>query len=133
MCKDRLPEPPNSNILALFQKRQDLLDSGGPSAPGIHVQTMHICCAIAGEKARVRILRLGSEKRWPEIINFSSFHACILAHERTVLKMLKNPVYLANSTVWNRFLQNIDHRVFAFSAAASKAKFPRALSGCHCG
>ncbi|KAJ7277812.1 hypothetical protein C8J57DRAFT_1222600 [Mycena rebaudengoi] len=128
-CKHKLPTKPNKCILSLFTKRDNLLSTGR----FIGWLDLQLCGAITDEKERELCAELGKERSWPLEIDFASVHARILDLDEPLMMLLADPNVLRESEAWDRFLANIDYKIFKFCASESKQVFPDVVAGAHCG
>ncbi|KAJ6558940.1 hypothetical protein B0H10DRAFT_1967169 [Mycena sp. CBHHK59/15] len=65
LCTHPLPPVPVPRILALFRRKKELTDTGGPQARGIGLLDLEICQAITTEHRHFYMLQIGKQRNWP--------------------------------------------------------------------
>ncbi|KAJ6521517.1 hypothetical protein B0H19DRAFT_1244590 [Mycena capillaripes] len=135
LCEEKLPEEENQKILGLFQQRLKLVQEVGRVGPGVSFLELQICAAITQEKKRDQYAALGRQNDWPDTIDYTNVRNRILEFRSSLLRMIKSPSVLKESSDWTNFLNRIKYQIFEFSAASSIEKMNayRTLYAQRCG
>ncbi|KAJ7608963.1 hypothetical protein DFH06DRAFT_1346643 [Mycena polygramma] len=101
-CDDELPDEPNRRLLSLFQQREALIQDVGSSGPGVAFAELQICAAITQEQRGEKFRALGEQNEWPEKIDYQAVRDRVLTMREPLLRLIKKPVLLGQSTVWKQ-------------------------------
>ncbi|KAF8127808.1 hypothetical protein K438DRAFT_1888848 [Mycena galopus ATCC 62051] len=135
LCNDRLPAAPVPRILSLFQKRQNLLDEGGPRAKGLAFTELELCHAITTETRRTRMLDLGKTRGWPTKISAKDIRDRIFAAplDAELLDLITKPEKLKTCPTFRDFLLSINFRLLPFIKSSTHREFLDAIKHKTCG
>ncbi|KAJ6564124.1 hypothetical protein B0H19DRAFT_1067715 [Mycena capillaripes] len=116
-------------------QRLKLVQEVGRVGPGVSFLELQICAAITQEKKRDQYAALGRQNDWPDTIDYTNVRNRILEFRSSLLRMIKNPSVLKESSDWTNFLNRIKYQIFEFSAASSIEKMNayRTLYAQRCG
>ncbi|KAJ7500256.1 hypothetical protein B0H11DRAFT_1909218 [Mycena galericulata] len=127
-CKDVVPADIPPSVLALFAQKRDLVHKDGPEAPGCAQLTKQNCQAFKMESMYTRRLTQAKDAGWPISIDFEELPPGISALSPSLSTLLFNSTVLSRSPVWNKFLDRIGFKVFAFSRSSNR--FDNGHLGC---
>ncbi|KAJ7179801.1 hypothetical protein C8R43DRAFT_1117151 [Mycena crocata] len=90
-CTDRLPKLPVPRILTMFNRLQCTKKPKNIlKASGYYLLQLEICQAITLEKRRIAIQRLGTDRCWPESIDFDDVNFKIRNMSALILNLIRN-------------------------------------------
>ncbi|KAF8184043.1 hypothetical protein K438DRAFT_1937342 [Mycena galopus ATCC 62051] len=135
LCNDHLPAAPVPRILSLFQKRQNLLDEGGPRAKGLAFTELELCHAITTETRRTHMLDLGKTRGWPTKISAKDIRDRIFAAplDAELLDLITKPEKLKTCPTFRDFLLSINFCLLSFIKSNTHREFLDAIKHKTCG
>ncbi|KAF8134807.1 hypothetical protein K438DRAFT_1883060 [Mycena galopus ATCC 62051] len=135
LCNDHLPAAPVPRILSLFQKRQNLLDEGGPRAKGLAFTELELCHAITTETRRTHMLDLGKTRGCPTKISAKDIRDRIFAAplDAELLDLITKPEKLKTCPTFRDFLLSINFCLFPFIKSNTHHEFLNAIKHKTCG
>ncbi|KAJ7929410.1 hypothetical protein B0H13DRAFT_2310560 [Mycena leptocephala] len=126
-CKTLIPQDLSPTIMHLFAQKRQLIHEHGPTAPGCWELIEQICQALGKDAERGRCLVKAKDAGWPTTIDFDALPDRVSRVLPELRALQRDSDLLLVSPVWNKFLERIDFKVFAFSR--SSAKFATANLG----
>ncbi|KAJ7769429.1 hypothetical protein B0H16DRAFT_1686217 [Mycena metata] len=133
LCEEELPAEQNDHLLSLFQRLENLKFEVGSKGAGVALLHLEICAAISEQQKAAEHIRLGVQNDWPAQIKYSTLVPRILELKEPLLDMFQSTETLEESLIFQKFLTDINHRLFAFSNSESKRNFKQAILGRRCG
>ncbi|KAJ7696338.1 hypothetical protein B0H16DRAFT_1903823 [Mycena metata] len=130
---EELPAEQNDHLLSLFQRLENLKFEVGSKGAGVALLHLEICAAISEQQKAAEHIRLGVQNDWPAQIKYSALVPRILELKEPLLDMFQSTETLEESLIFQKFLTDINHRLFAFSNSESKRNFKQAILGRRCG
>ncbi|KAJ7652367.1 hypothetical protein DFH06DRAFT_1418740 [Mycena polygramma] len=118
-CDDSVPKSPSAALVSLFAQKLQLVQEKGPTDSGCRQLTRKICRAIEEAFQPERYQAMSADRGWRTPIDFKKLPARISAMLPGLTRLLTESDFLSKTPIWNRFLDKIDHRVFALSQSSS--------------